>query len=182
MGAMVATVRANVKAWECDVMEHMNVQHYLARSAETVGQLRVLLGLGDDPDLALVHRAERVLFMRELRNGETYTVTTGILAVNGTRLTTFNQMHNLETDDIAARFVLDLELVAIIEAQRFNAAHAVMLVHSFSQSSEWFQDYAAFVSLMGGSAKENSTVSVGSRSGVSLHLAWVRGNAQYLSR
>lgn len=71
---------------------------------------------------------------------------------------------------------------AIIEAQRFNAAHAVMLVHSFSPSSEWFQDYAAFVSLMGGSAKENSTVSVGSRSGVSLHLAWVRGNAQYLSR
>ncbi len=71
---------------------------------------------------------------------------------------------------------------AIIEAQRFNAAHAVMLVHSFSQSSEWFQDYAAFVSLMGGSAKENSIISVGSRSGVSLHLAWVRGNASYLSK
>lgn len=113
MGAMVATVRANVKAWECDVMEHMNVQHYLARSAETVGQLRVLLGLSDNADLALVHRAERVLFMRELRNGETYTLTTGVLAVNGTRLTTFNQMHNLETDGIAARFVLDLELVDI---------------------------------------------------------------------
>lgn len=71
---------------------------------------------------------------------------------------------------------------AIIEAQRFNAAHAVMLVHSFSQSSEWFQDYAAFVSLMGGNATENSVVSVGSRSGVQLHLAWVRGNAQYLSK
>ncbi len=72
---------------------------------------------------------------------------------------------------------------AIIEAQRFNAAHAVMLVHSFSQSSEWFQDYAAFVSLMGGgSAVENSIVSVGSRSGVSLHLAWVHGNAHYLSK
>ena len=71
---------------------------------------------------------------------------------------------------------------AIIEAHRFNAAHAVMLVHSFSQSSEWFQDYAAFVSLMGGSAAEDSMVSVGSRSGVSLHLAWVRGNARYLSK
>ena len=71
---------------------------------------------------------------------------------------------------------------AIIEAQRFNAAHAVMLVHSFSQSSEWFQDYAAFVALMGGSAKENSMISVGSRSGVSLHLAWVRGNASYLGK
>lgn len=71
---------------------------------------------------------------------------------------------------------------AIIEAQRFNAANAVMLVHSFSQSCEWFQDYAAFASLMGGSAAENSMVSVGARSGVSLHLAWVRGNASYLSK
>ncbi len=71
---------------------------------------------------------------------------------------------------------------AIIEAQRFNAAHAVMLVHSFSQSNEWFRDYAAFVSLMGGSATENGVVSVGARSGVPLYLAWVRGNAQYLSR
>jgi len=71
---------------------------------------------------------------------------------------------------------------AIIEAHRFNAAHAVMLVHSFSQSSEWFQDYAAFVSLMGGTAAKNGMVSVGSRSGVSLHLAWVRGNALYLSK
>jgi hypothetical protein len=71
---------------------------------------------------------------------------------------------------------------AIIEAQRFKAAHAVMLVHSFSPSSEWFQDYAAFASLMGGSATENNMVSVGSRSGVSLHLAWVCGNASYLSK
>ena len=71
---------------------------------------------------------------------------------------------------------------AIIEAQRFNAAHAVMLVHSFSQSSEWFEDYAVFVALMGGSASENRMVSVGSRSGVSLHFAWVRGDARYLSK
>jgi hypothetical protein len=71
---------------------------------------------------------------------------------------------------------------AIIEAQRFNAAHAVMLVHSFSPSSEWFQDYAAFVALMGGGATENNMVSVSSRSGVSLHLAWVRGNASYLGK
>ena len=71
---------------------------------------------------------------------------------------------------------------AIIEARRYNAAHAVMLVHSFSQSSEWFQDYAAFVSLMGGSATEDRMISVGSRSGVSLHLAWVRGNTHYLSK
>ncbi len=84
--------------------------------------------------------------------------------------------------DITRYQLLHRTASAIIEAQRFNAAHAVMLVHSFSPSSEWFQDYAAFVALMGGSAKENNIVSVGSRSGVSLHLAWVRGNAQYLSK
>lgn len=72
---------------------------------------------------------------------------------------------------------------AVIEANRFSAAHAVMLVHSFSQASEWFQDYAAFVALLGGSAvSENTLVSVGVRSGISLHLVWVRGDAQYLSR
>jgi len=71
---------------------------------------------------------------------------------------------------------------AIIEAQRFNAAHAVMLVHSFSPSSDWFQDYAAFVSLLGGSAAAGKMIPVGSRSGVSLHLAWVRGNTRYLSK
>ena len=71
---------------------------------------------------------------------------------------------------------------AIIEATRFGAAHAVMLVHSFSQSSQWFQDYAAFVSLLGGTALENAVVSVGLRSGVLLHLVWVRGDAHYLSK
>lgn len=71
---------------------------------------------------------------------------------------------------------------AIIEAHRFNAAHAVMLVHSFSQTGEWFGDYAEFVCLMGGDAAEGRMVSVGSRSGVSLYLAWVRGDAYYLSR
>ncbi|MFZ1538135.1 MAG: hypothetical protein WAT23_12220 [Chromatiaceae bacterium] len=71
---------------------------------------------------------------------------------------------------------------ATIEAERFNAAQAVMLVHSFSPSSEGFQDYAAFVSLLGGSAAEDEMIPVGSRSGISLHLAWVRGNARYLSK
>jgi len=84
--------------------------------------------------------------------------------------------------DITRYQLLHRTASAIIEAQRFNAAHAVMLVHSFSQSSEWFQDYAAFVSLMGGSAAEDKLISVGSRSGVSVHLAWVRGNARYLSK
>lgn len=71
---------------------------------------------------------------------------------------------------------------AIIEAQRYNATHAVMLVHSFSSASEWFQDYSEFVGLFGGSAVKNAVVSAGVRSGVALHFAWVHGNEVYLHK
>ncbi|HOP46932.1 MAG TPA: hypothetical protein PK874_04655 [Desulfobacteraceae bacterium] len=71
---------------------------------------------------------------------------------------------------------------AIIEAQRFNATSAVMLVHSFSQSNEWFQDFVSFVSLMDGIAIENGIISVGNRSGIALYLAWVHGNEDYLNK
>lgn len=111
MGSMTPTVRSNVKAWECDVMEHMNVQHYLARSAETIGQLQVMLGLSNQPRLALVHRSERVLFIREMHNGQSYTVYSGILTIGGDTLSTFSEIHNLDTDSIAARFIIDLQLI-----------------------------------------------------------------------
>ena len=69
---------------------------------------------------------------------------------------------------------------AMLEAERFCAPHAVLLVHSFSQDSDWFDDYAAFVSLMGGEAKINGVTDVGRRGGKTLRLAWVTGDARFL--
>lgn len=71
---------------------------------------------------------------------------------------------------------------AVIEAKRFTAAHAVMLVHSFSQSDAWFEDYAAFVALFGSTAKINTLVPVGACNGISMNFAWVRGDKQFLSK
>lgn len=71
---------------------------------------------------------------------------------------------------------------AVIEAKRFCATHAVMLVHSFSQSQQWFQDYAAFGALFGAQVVVNRVASVGMVGGVHLHLCWVCGNVQYLSK
>ena len=71
---------------------------------------------------------------------------------------------------------------SIIEAKRFTAKHAVMLVHSFSQVHEWFDDYAAFVELLGGAATKNELTYLGPRSGVHLYLGWVVGDEKYLSR
>jgi len=63
---------------------------------------------------------------------------------------------------------------ALIEAERFCAKHAVMLVHSFDPSDSGFSDYEAFVALLRGTAAINQVVTIGERSGIRLHLAWVR--------
>ncbi|NQW24002.1 MAG: hypothetical protein HQ475_11210 [SAR202 cluster bacterium] len=70
---------------------------------------------------------------------------------------------------------------ALIEAERFNAKSAVMLVHSFSQEHAWFEDYKAFVSLFGKSAEPNSVSYIGRRNGVHLYTAWVAGESHFLT-
>jgi hypothetical protein len=73
---------------------------------------------------------------------------------------------------------------ALIEAERFNAKHALMLVHSFSQENNHFNDYVKFVSLF--TAKDeinvNSIVSAGKVGNISLYFGWVKGEEEYLSR
>jgi hypothetical protein len=69
---------------------------------------------------------------------------------------------------------------AIIEAKRFGATHAVMIVHSFSPSRDWIQDFEQFASLLRVESAVNKTVSAGIRGGVHLHIGWVCGNEKYL--
>jgi len=70
---------------------------------------------------------------------------------------------------------------AVLEAQRFNAPNAMMLVHSFSQTNEWFEDYAAFAALFGVEAKVNRVYSAGIIGDINLFLCWVKGDEKYLS-
>lgn len=69
---------------------------------------------------------------------------------------------------------------AVIEAQRFGARQAVMLVHSFSQTDEWHSDFAAFVSLFGQEAEVGKLVSASASRGLPLHFAWVHGDERFL--
>ncbi len=70
--------------------------------------------------------------------------------------------------------------VALIEARRFNASEAVMLVHSFSGVDAGFDDFARFASRLGATPKVDGVTSAGQRNGTHLHLAWVRGEQEYL--
>jgi len=71
---------------------------------------------------------------------------------------------------------------AIIEAERYHAKHAVLLIHSFSQSDEWFDDYKNFAMLFNATAQIDEIISAGSLSNIELHLAWVRGKKAYLTK
>ncbi len=69
---------------------------------------------------------------------------------------------------------------ALIEAKRYFAKYAVMLVHSFSQSDQWLDDYERFVSLFGAKGGPNQLSAVDAESGACLFLGWVRGEKKYL--
>lgn len=69
---------------------------------------------------------------------------------------------------------------AVIEAKRFNAANALMLVHSFSQTNEWFKDYCQFLALFDVKGAINSLVFAENIDGIDLYFAWVKGSKKYL--
>ncbi len=48
---------------------------------------------------------------------------------------------------------------AILEAKRFRASEAVMVVHTFSKTNEWLEDYQYFLSLFGIEAGINQAFS-----------------------
>ena len=70
---------------------------------------------------------------------------------------------------------------AIIEARRFTARHAVLMVHSFSQNDQWFEDYEKFVQLFGAVGILDQVITANMIEGVQLHFVWVRGNKKYLN-
>lgn len=70
---------------------------------------------------------------------------------------------------------------AILEARKFMAAHAVMLVHSFSPSNERFPDYEEFARLLGAVPKLGELVEVPRLAGPALHIGWVKGDSRFLS-
>lgn len=74
---------------------------------------------------------------------------------------------------------------SILVAEQFTAKKAIMIVHSFSQSNEWFNDYVGFVKLLSPDTNPKineifkcKTLS----SGIDLYLGWVKGDEKYLKK
>lgn len=71
---------------------------------------------------------------------------------------------------------------AILEARRFRADHAGMLVHSYAEDRRWFEDFARFAELFGRTAEPGRIEKVLLPDGLPLHLGWVTGNQAMLQR
>ena len=70
---------------------------------------------------------------------------------------------------------------AVIEAERFGACAAVMLIHSFSETDQGFVDFSEFCRLFGIEAEIGVLGATRARNGLPLYLGWVRGDKRYLS-
>ncbi|HBS35153.1 MAG TPA: hypothetical protein DEA50_08775 [Parvularcula sp.] len=64
---------------------------------------------------------------------------------------------------------------AIVEAQRFGFGDAAMIVHSFSPTNQWIDDFQAFRRALGLMANPLEPASTRLKVGVNLTLGWAKG-------
>ena len=71
---------------------------------------------------------------------------------------------------------------AVLEATRFNARYAAMVVHSFNQDDLWLDEYAAFLALFCVSAVvQGQLLHLKEIHGVQLYSGWASGEARFLA-
>ena len=73
---------------------------------------------------------------------------------------------------------------AVIEAKKFNAENALMLIHAFKKTEEnydqSFRDYGHFLELFSAEGKPDSIVPGKKIDGINLYFGWIRGERRYL--
>jgi hypothetical protein len=69
---------------------------------------------------------------------------------------------------------------AILEAKRFNARYAVMVIHSFSRTDMWFGDFLNFVGLYGQFAQAGKMTRLYEDSEISMFAGWAKGDPECL--
>jgi hypothetical protein len=70
---------------------------------------------------------------------------------------------------------------AIIEAERFGASAAAMVVHSFSPAKRWFDEFAAFAQLLGGEPGPDTLMRAASPGSRPLYIGWAVGDPVFLT-
>jgi acyl-CoA thioester hydrolase len=110
MTGMIDTFRGYVSMQECDEMGHMNIQHYIAKTAEASQHFRVALGIGaarqEATGLGYVALENHIRFHRELKTSDLVVVRTGIVEMREKTLIKYHEMREALDDRLAATFVV----------------------------------------------------------------------------
>jgi hypothetical protein len=70
---------------------------------------------------------------------------------------------------------------ALMEAERFGAHSAIMLVHSFSRENLWFGDYQRFLEMFGvGNAEVGRLYRMQNTGRIQLYCGWAKGDPSFL--
>lgn len=85
-----------------------------------------------------------------------------------------------DVDDLHYQ-LLHRTVSALLEAERFHASNAAMIVHSFAQDKRWFDAFASFATRLGGTADVGKPVAVSVPGKIPLVLGWAVGDAQFLT-
>jgi hypothetical protein len=75
--------------------------------------------------------------------------------------------------------LLHRSVSALLIAEQFDAAAAVMLVQSFSPTARWFEDFEALVGLFGAPAAVGRLVRLGEFDGTPLYVGWCKGEQRF---
>lgn len=70
---------------------------------------------------------------------------------------------------------------AVIEAARFGTHSAAMIVQSFSQDHQWYEDFVAFCDFLGLEAARDTPLIRAQPDGRNLTLGWVTGDPVFLT-
>lgn len=100
--------RGSVQQEECDVMGHMNVRHYVARTCDALQWLLAEAGLPPTAG-SFTLRDQHIRFLREMAAGTPFTILGGVLERRGTLLRTLAEIRNSATGEPAATLVSDIE-------------------------------------------------------------------------
>ncbi|MBZ0284933.1 MAG: hypothetical protein K8L97_29630 [Anaerolineae bacterium] len=90
------------------------------------------------------------------------------------------QLPSVISSDIRYQ-LLHRTVSVVIEAKRFHAKNAVMIVHSFSQKNQWFEDYQKVVALFEVDAQLNKLVFLKRLGEIDLYSGWATGDERFLN-
>jgi acyl-CoA thioester hydrolase len=98
----------SVQTWDCDMMGHMNVQHYVARATESLATLAIAMGIGprvlNERGLQLRPVDHHIRFVAELRPGTPFTMFGGFLGHADRALDLYQEMRHTVSGKVAATF------------------------------------------------------------------------------